>query len=69
MTSATTMAPEAPPGLLTRVQAAAWLCIHPRTLDRIASGGDLPVVRIGKRKLFRVEVLQDYARAHERRSA
>jgi excisionase family DNA binding protein len=52
-------------GLLNRVQAARWLGIHPRTLDRLRDRGELPAVKIGRRSLYRLETLRAYARSRE----
>ena len=53
-------------GLRRREGAARYLGVHPRTLDRLTERGELPAVRIGRRKLYRLETLERYAASRER---
>jgi excisionase family DNA binding protein len=47
--AATTEVPPAPPFLSLR-EAADWLCVSPSTLKRMVVKGELPTVRVGKRR-------------------
>ena len=40
--------------------AAAMLSVSPRTLWSMAASGELPCVRIGRRKLYSVETLRRF---------
>lgn len=52
---------DAPPILLGTQAAAAALSIHERTLRRLVSDGAIPVVRIGRRVLYRPADLEQWA--------
>ena len=56
-------------GLLSREEAAAWLHVHPRTVDRERDRGRLRCVRIGRRCLYRRETLERFAASLERGGA
>jgi excisionase family DNA binding protein len=46
--------------LLSPVQAAALLGVHPKTLVRMARSGEVPALRIGKHWRFRASLLNAY---------
>lgn len=50
------------PLLVDRVTAARMLSICPRTLDRLVEDGRLRCVRIERRKLFSVSMLEEAVR-------
>lgn len=47
--------------LLTPVEAATWLGVHEKTAIRMARGGELPALRIGKHWRFRRSDLESWA--------
>jgi excisionase family DNA binding protein len=48
-------------GLLTPAQAALWLAVSKRTVERLMAAGDLPYVRVTeKNRRIRVTALRDY---------
>lgn len=55
-----------PSGLLSREQAAAYLCVQPQTLATWACSGRyaLPYVRIGRRAMYRPEDLDAFIAAN-----
>ncbi len=55
----------AEPVLLDYRQAAKVLSIGERTLSDLVKHGEIPVVRIRSRVLFRPAALADWAKAHE----
>ena len=57
---ATIVTPPAPAGCLDRRQAAQYLSISVRLLDKLASEGQLSRVKIGTKTLFRVSDLDDF---------
>ncbi len=46
--------------LLDTLEAAAWLKIHPKTLQRMARRGELRAVQVGKLWRFRSSDLADW---------
>lgn len=48
--------------LIGKKPAAEILDLCPRTIDYLVAGGELPVVRVGRRVLFRVADLEAFAR-------
>ena len=53
--------------LLTAEEAAMHLRMHPKTLQRMARGGHVPCIRIGKYWFFRLSALDVWVRAMENR--
>jgi len=53
--------------LLTRQQAAASLGVSLRTIDNLATSGDLPTIRIGAAVRIRPSALEYFCEAHESR--
>ena len=51
--------------LLTRQQAAASLGVSLRTIDNLATSGDLPTIRIGAAVRIRPSALEYFCEAHE----
>lgn len=54
------------PILVKKPQAAELLGVCPRTIDELMHNG-LPYVRIGRRVLFRVKALDEWAEKQEER--
>lgn len=54
--------------LVGKKPAAELLDLSPRTIDYLVSGGELPVVRVGRRVLFRVADLEAFARSRSHRT-
>lgn len=46
--------------MLTRDDAAAYLAVSKRTLDRLVQAGDLPTYRIGGHRRFRIEDIDSF---------
>ncbi len=60
--TASSLAPNCPPRLLTRPQAAAYLSISVTKLDELVKAGDVPAPgRIGSRVVFNKPALDRYA--------
>lgn len=58
--------PDNHPGLMTHRQAAAWLGISERSLDRIKRDGGIPYLRLAGRTIrYRPEALARWAEAQE----
>jgi excisionase family DNA binding protein len=55
--------------LLTVQEAAAYLRIHPKTLQRMARNGDVPSIRMGKYWRFHLSALDVWVRSLENRSS
>jgi len=55
------------PSLLTRQQAAAYLGVSLRSIDHLATSGDLPTIRIGTAVRIRPSALEYFCEAHETR--
>jgi len=53
--------------LLTRQQAAAHLGVSLRTIDNLATSGDLPSIKIGRVVRIRPSAIEYYCEAHETR--
>jgi excisionase family DNA binding protein len=53
------------PLLLDEAEAARLLGVAPRTLWSLADAGELPCVRIGRRKLYAVETLRRFIAERE----
>lgn len=52
-----------PPAIALGVrEAAAALSVSPRTVEALAKAGVLPSFTLGRRRLFAVEALRDWAR-------
>lgn len=59
--------PNAPPPLITHRDAARWLGVSERQLDRLKAAGEIPYLRIGGRSIrYRPESLATWAAAQER---
>ncbi|WP_436717460.1 excisionase family DNA-binding protein [Roseiconus lacunae] len=54
-----------PPAALPASEAAKYLGIPRSTFDRLAKDAPLPGIRMGNRKVFRVETLDRYLRQRE----
>jgi excisionase family DNA binding protein len=50
-------------GLLDSIQAAAFLGIHPKTLQRLAKQKQVPALRIGRLWRFQKSVLERWVRS------
>jgi excisionase family DNA binding protein len=46
--------------MLTRDDAAAYLAVSKRTLDRLVHAGDIPAYRIGGHRRFRIEDVDSF---------
>lgn len=58
------------PGLLSAREAARWLGVSERQLDRLKADYDLPFIRVGSRSIrYRREALEAWATAQERQAA
>jgi excisionase family DNA binding protein len=57
------------PLLVDERTAAAMLGVAPRTIWSMAASGELPSVRIGRRKLYSVETLRRFIAEQEAASA
>jgi excisionase family DNA binding protein len=57
------------PAALDKKAAAAFLGIGLRTLERLIGRGEIPVVKLGRRVVIRVEALNVFLRAREHRRA
>ena len=55
--------PISPVMTCSRSEAAAFLSISPRTFDRIQEARAIPYVRIGKRRRYLRQDLQNYLRS------
>ena len=51
--------------LMSAVEAATYLRMHPKTLQRLARGSQVPAVRIGRFWHFRLSALDAWVRALE----
>lgn len=49
-----------PRAMLTRDDAAAYLAVSKRTLDRLVHAGDIPAYRIGGHRRFRIEDVDSF---------
>ncbi len=58
MTSITTDRPTM--GALSRRDAAKYLAMSTRTLDKLAADGDLPRIKIGTKTVFRLVDLESF---------
>lgn len=57
---------DAPAPLLTHREAAAWLGVSERQLDRLKADGSLPFIRVGSRSVrYRPESLAAWAASQE----
>jgi hypothetical protein len=54
--------------LVGKRSASEILDLCPRTIDYLVAGGELPVVRVGRRVLFRVAGLEAFARRRSHRT-
>lgn len=55
-------------GMLSRRDAADYLCISTQTLGRLTSAGSLRSVRIGARRLYRRDWLDEFVQSRECRT-
>ena len=53
--------------LLSAEEAASHLRMHPKTLQRMARGGHVPCLRIGRNWYFRLSALDAWVREQENR--
>ena len=58
--------PPRPPLLLTPEQAAKALAISQRKLWGMTAAGEIPYIRLGRCKRYRVEALQEFLQAQEK---
>lgn len=61
------IAPETPPKLLTRHEAAHALSSCLRTVDEAIASGDLEIIRIGRSVRIRPSALEDFIEARATR--
>jgi excisionase family DNA binding protein len=59
---------ERPPFLVDEREAARFLGVSPRTIWTLAANGELPTVKIGRRKMYSVESLKEFVLARESRA-
>jgi len=52
--------PERPPVLLTREEAASWLRVSVRQLDRLVSDGRIASIRNARKRQFRPAFIHEY---------
>jgi excisionase family DNA binding protein len=52
------------PRLVSIEEAARQLGVHPLTIRRLFNRGELPTVRVGRRRLIPQEAIDAYIRAH-----
>jgi excisionase family DNA binding protein len=55
-----------PPLLLSADRTARMLGISPRTVWTLCAAGEIPSVRLGKRRLFRISTIDAWLAARER---
>ena len=51
--------------LIDGKRAAAVLCVSPRTLAKLTSTGELPSVKVGRRRLYRLATLAAWVEGRE----
>jgi excisionase family DNA binding protein len=55
--------------LLTAEEAAPHLRVHTKTLQKMARGGQVPCIRMGKYWFFRLSALDEWVRTRENRAS
>ena len=53
--------------LLSAEEAASYLRMHPKTLQKMARGGQVPCIRYGRNWYFRLSALDAWVREQENR--
>jgi nitrogen PTS system EIIA component len=56
------------PELITAGELAAYLRVHPMTIYRLATRGELPSIRVGSGWRFDKKVVDDWLREQQRKS-
>ena len=54
-----------PSGAVRRIEAANYLAISTRQLDRLAESGELKRIKIGRASVFRIKELEEFLAKRE----